>query len=79
MTITNDIYPTHVVGSVAGIVAFGNGLGGTLFTFLTGYIVQHYSYNAIFVMMGFMHPVAYLLFRWLVRGSVEMESGEAKP
>ena len=76
MTITNDIYPTHVVGSVAGIVAFGNGLGGTLFTFLTGYIVQHYSYNAIFVMMGFMHPVAYLLFRWLVRGPVEMESDD---
>ncbi|MBL8213392.1 MAG: MFS transporter [Bryobacterales bacterium] len=70
MTITNDIYPTHVVGSLAGIVAFGNGLGGTLFTWLVGWIVQYYSYDAIFVIMGFMHPTAYLIFRWLVRGPV---------
>ena len=70
MTITNDIYPTHVVGSVAGIVAFGNGLGGTLFTFLVGYIVQNYGYDSIFFMMGFMHPVAFVLFRWLVRKPV---------
>lgn len=71
VTVTNDIYPTHVVGSVSGIVAFGNGLGGTAFTFLTGQIVQHYSYNAIFVMMGVMHPIAFVLFRLLVRGPVK--------
>ncbi|MFN7924627.1 MAG: MFS transporter [Bryobacteraceae bacterium] len=77
MTITNDIYPTHIVGSVAGIVAFGNGLGGTLFTFLTGIIVQNYSYNAIFIIMGFMHPVAFVIFRWLVRGQVVLAQEEA--
>jgi ACS family hexuronate transporter-like MFS transporter len=71
MTITNDIYPLRVVGSVSGIVAFGNGVGGTLFTMLTGVIVQHFSYNAIFIMMGFMHPIAYLLFRALVRKPIE--------
>lgn len=73
MTITNDIYPTHVVGSLAGIVAFGNGLGGTLFTWLVGWIVQHYSYDSIFFIMGFMHPVAYLVFRYLVREPVKIE------
>lgn len=66
-TVTNDIYPREIVGSVAGIVAFGNGLGGALFTWLTGYIVQNFSYDAIFVLMGFMHPIAFLVFRWLVR------------
>ncbi len=71
MTITNDIYPLRVVGSVSGIVAFGNGVGGTLFTMLTGVIVQHFSYNVIFIMMGFMHPIAYLLFRALVRKPIE--------
>jgi ACS family hexuronate transporter-like MFS transporter len=75
MTITNDIYPTHVVGSLAGIVAFGNGLGGTLFTWLVGWIVQHQSYDAIFVIMGFMHPTAYLVFRLLVREPVKIEEG----
>ena len=71
MTITNDIYPVRVVGSVSGIVAFGNGVGGILFTMITGIVVQHFSYNAIFIMMGFMHPISYLLFRALVRKPIE--------
>lgn len=71
MTVTNDIYPTDVVGSVSGIIAFGSGLGGTLFTNLTGQVVQHFSYKWIFIVMGFMHPVAYLLFRLLVKRPID--------
>jgi ACS family hexuronate transporter-like MFS transporter len=69
-TITNDIYPTRVIGSVSGMIAFGSGLGGTLFTNLTGQVVQHYSYTWIFVIMGFMHPAAFLVFRLLVKGPI---------
>ena len=69
-TVTNDIYPVQVVGSVAGIAAFGNGLGGAVFTWVTGQIVQHFSYNVIFVIMGFLHPAAYIVFRLLVRRPV---------
>ncbi len=74
MTLTNDLYPRSVVGSVAGIAAFGNGLGGALFTGLTGWVVQHFSYDAIFVLMGFMHPAAFLLFRLFVKGPVHASS-----
>ncbi len=73
MTLTNDVYPTRIVGSVAGIIAFGSGLGGTLFTNLTGRVVEHFSYNAIFVIMGFLHPIAYIIFRLLVRGPLSGE------
>jgi len=76
MTITNDIYPTRVVGSVSGIIAFGSGLGGTLFTNLTGQVVEHYSYTWIFVIMGFMHPVAFLVFRLLVKGPIVIPSSD---
>jgi ACS family hexuronate transporter-like MFS transporter len=65
-TVTNDLYPKRVVGSVAGIAAFGNGLGGAIFTAITGYVVQSFSYDAIFIVMGFLHPTAFLLFRLLV-------------
>ena len=64
-TVTNDIFPLRVVGSVSGIIAFGSGLGGSLFTSLTGWMVQNVSYDAIFYAMGFLHPFAYLIFRWL--------------
>jgi ACS family hexuronate transporter-like MFS transporter len=70
MTMTNDFYPKRVVGSVSGIIAFGSGLGGTLFTSLTGFIVQHFSYTWIFVVMGFLHPIAYILARSLVCGRI---------
>jgi len=70
MTVTNDIYPVHIVGSVSGLAAFGNGLGGAVFTWMTGQIVQHFSYNAVFVIMGFLHPAAYIVFRSLVKKPV---------
>lgn len=77
MTVTNDIYPKQVVGSVAGIAAFGNGMGGAIFTSLTGYVVQHFSYSAIFIIMGFLHPAAFLTFRWLVRGPAGLKAGQS--
>jgi MFS transporter, ACS family, hexuronate transporter len=70
MTITNDVYPVGVVGSVAGIIAFGSGVGSTLFTNLTGQVVEHYSYTAIFVIMGFLHPLSYLFVKFLVKKSL---------
>jgi ACS family hexuronate transporter-like MFS transporter len=70
-TVTNDLFPARIVGSLAGIVAFGNGLGGTIFTVLTGWIVQYFGYTAIFLIMGCLHPLAFLIFRALVRAPVE--------
>jgi ACS family hexuronate transporter-like MFS transporter len=79
MTLTNDIYPTRVVGSVSGLTAFGNGLGGAIFTWLTGHIVQHFSYNVIFVIMGFLHPAANVIFLLLVRGPISSYAAEPAP
>ncbi len=75
MTMTNDIYPVQTVGSVSGIVSLGSGLGGVLFMNLTGRIVEAFSYNSLFVLMAFLHPLAYLLCRILVRP----ESAGARP
>lgn len=66
-TVTNDIVPIGVIGSVSGIVAFGSGLGGSAFTWLTGKVVQNVSYDAIFVIMGFLHPLSYVIFRTMLR------------
>jgi ACS family hexuronate transporter-like MFS transporter len=72
MTVTNDLYPVQVVGSVSGLTAFGNGLGGAVFTWMTGHIVQHFSYDAVFVIMGFLHPAAFVVFRCLVKKPVNL-------
>jgi ACS family hexuronate transporter-like MFS transporter len=54
------------VGTVAGIVSVGSGVGGVLFMNITGRIVEAFSYNTMFVIMGFLHPAAFLVCRWLV-------------
>lgn len=66
-TLTNDLYEPRVVGSVAGILAFGSGVGGMLFTQLTGWLVDHSGYGLIFFTMGCLHPVAFLIVRGLIR------------
>ncbi|MEX0688451.1 MAG: hypothetical protein WD072_07280 [Pirellulales bacterium] len=64
-TLTNDVYPTATIGTVSGILAFGTGLGGTLFTWLMGYCVEWFGYGMTFVVMGLLHPLSYLVTRWL--------------
>lgn len=71
MTMTNDIYPTAIVGSVAGIVGLGSGLGGTIFTRITGYVVEDYSYQGVFVIMAFLHPIALLVLHRLIKEPLE--------
>jgi len=75
MTMTNDVYPTGVVGSASGVVGLGSGLGGVLSTPIVGRIVDAFGYTAVFWMMGFLHIVATVLIYATVRRS--MVSAEA--
>ena len=69
-TLTNDIFPKPMIGRASGVLAFGNGLGGTLFTWATGYIVQWFGYDAIFFIMGLLHPIAFLITHRYVRKAI---------
>ncbi len=66
-TLTNDIYPRSLIGTVSGILAFGTGLGGTVFTWFTGQVVERLGYGSIFVVMAVLHPLSYWIMRRLVR------------
>ncbi len=74
MTMTNDIYPTAIVGSVAGVVGLGSSLGGVIFTRVTGVVVDSYSYATIFLVMAFLHPVAMAIVHALVKRGIEQAS-----
>ncbi len=76
MTMTNDVYPTAVVGSAAGIVGLGSSLGGVIFTGITGVVVERYSYTAIFFVMAFLHPIALGILHLLAKGGVGEEGGD---
>jgi len=66
-TLTNDLFPKHLIGATSGLLAFGTGLGGTLFVWMTGHVVQGFGYGAIFIIMGLLHPISYLITHRFVR------------
>ncbi|HEY2038077.1 MAG TPA: MFS transporter [Edaphobacter sp.] len=61
MTITNDIYPIDCIGTVSGLLMLGSGIGGFLFQGIIAKMAQNASYEPIFAMMGFLHPLALVI------------------
>jgi ACS family hexuronate transporter-like MFS transporter len=67
VTMTVDVFPRQVIGTVHGIVAMGGGIGGAIITPLAGYVIAWYTYTPLLVVMGMLHPLAYLCVRHWVR------------
>ena len=79
MTMTNDLFPTKIVGSVAGLVGLGSGLGGTIVTRITGYVVQNHSYKLIFFVLAFLHPAALIIVHALIRRGISEDLASTAP
>jgi ACS family hexuronate transporter-like MFS transporter len=62
-TLLIDLYPKHLIGTVFGLVAAGSGLGGMLSTNIVGRVVTTWSYTPLFIVMGVLHPIAWLMIR----------------
>jgi ACS family hexuronate transporter-like MFS transporter len=59
-TTVSDVFPKSAVASVTGIGGFLGGLGGVIFTaLLPGYVVTHFGYFPLFVLMGSLHLIAW--------------------
>jgi ACS family hexuronate transporter-like MFS transporter len=67
-TLAADIFPSATVGSVAGLMGGAGSLGALVFNFLVGQVLTYYhSYSRILVIVGFLHPVAFLLILLILR------------
>ncbi len=56
-----DRYPMRIVATVFGLIAAGSALGGFASTRIVGEIASTGSYDRIFLLMGLLHPVAWLI------------------
>jgi MFS transporter, ACS family, hexuronate transporter len=56
-----DIYLKPLPGTVFGLVSAGSGVSGMISTNLVGRTGTYYSYTPVFIAIGFLHPVAYIL------------------
>ncbi len=66
-TIPSDLFPPQLVASVAGLGGFGAGIGSMIFTLVTGWIVDHFSYTAVFTIAATLGPLATILLLALMR------------
>jgi ACS family hexuronate transporter-like MFS transporter len=53
-----DIFPKNAVGSIWGLASMGAGFGGMIFSLITGWAVDHYSYVPVFIGFGILPLIA---------------------
>jgi ACS family hexuronate transporter-like MFS transporter len=47
-----DVFPKNAVASVWGLASMGAGFGGMIFTLITGWVVDHFSFTPVFIGFG---------------------------
>ena len=65
-----DVFPKNAVASVYGLASMGSGFGGMLFTLITGWVVDHYSYTPVFIGFGIL-PLICATLIWTLMGRLE--------
>jgi ACS family hexuronate transporter-like MFS transporter len=65
-----DVFGKHAVASVYGLASMGSGFGGMLFTLITGWVVDHYSYTPVFIGFGIL-PLICATLLWTLMGRLE--------
>jgi ACS family hexuronate transporter-like MFS transporter len=67
-TMAADIFPSGVVGSVAGLMGAVGSFGAMLFDLLVGSILTYtHSYSSVFLLAGFFHPLSFLIIIMMIK------------
>jgi ACS family hexuronate transporter-like MFS transporter len=62
MVLPADLFPSRVVGAVAGLIGFGGAMGGIVFGELAGHLLDHgFGYETVFKLAATFHVIAFLL------------------
>jgi MFS transporter, ACS family, hexuronate transporter len=62
MVLPTDLFPSKVVGAVAGLIGFGGAMGGIVFGELAGHLLDHgFGYETVFRIAAAFHVIAFLL------------------
>ena len=69
LALPGDVFPKNAVASVYGLASMGSGFGGMLFTLITGWVVDHYSYTPVFIGFGLL-PLICATILWLLMGEL---------
>ncbi len=76
LTIPSDVFPKTAVASVYGLASMGSGFGGMVFTLITGWVVERWSYTPAFIGFGIL-PLVCALILWAFAGPLRQHAQEA--
>jgi len=62
LAVPGDVFPKNLQASIWGIASMGSGFGGMIFSLVTGWLIEQYSYRPVFVLFGLLP----LLAAWIV-------------
>ena len=63
LAVPGDVFPTGAVASVWGFASMGSGFGGMLFSLATGWLVERYSFQPVFLLFGILPLIsAYIVW-----------------
>ena len=66
-TLATDLFPSKVIGSVAGLMGAAGTFGAMLFSFMVGYMIQSAGYGPAFIIAGVLHPISFVLLILMIR------------
>ena len=66
-TLTVDMFPSKVVGSVSGLVGCFGTYGGMFFSLIIGFVIQNQGYTPAFIVSGILHPISFLLLFLIIK------------
>lgn len=58
LAIPGDVFPKGVVASIWGFASMGSGFGAMLFSLVTGWLVDRYSFKPVFVLFGILPMIS---------------------
>jgi len=68
LALPTDVFEKNAVASVYGLASMGAGFGGMLFSLVTGWVIDRFSYTPVFVGFGLM-PLLCACILWTLMGS----------
>ena len=79
MTLAADILPPNLVGSMTGLSGSGAALGGIVFTYATGRLVDAFSYWPVFVLVATSPLVGFAVLTWLMPEVKQIDLNLGRP
>lgn len=77
LAIPGDVFPKGAVASIWGFASMGSGFGGMVFSLVTGWLVDRYSFQPAFVVFGLIPLLAAVLVWTLPKQATEQSELEA--